>query len=139
MTRHEFVGPAWIGMARERITAALAGEDLDGVTFSLCEEFTDPPSHLRRPGAGTIGFCLRIAGGRVEVDDRPGTDVDLRVVSDYADALAVARDPDAAAADPAEAERRMRAGRLAVHGDPSRMPPALAALDLHRMLAEGTR
>ncbi len=139
MTRHEFMSPAWIAMARERIADALSGRDLGDERYTLCEEFTDPPEHLLPEGAETIGFCVRIADGRVDVVDRPRSDADLRIVSDYADAVAVARDPDAPAADPAEAERRMRAGRLAIHGDPSRLPAALAELDIHRMLAAHTR
>lgn len=139
MARYEFMSPRWIRMARERITEALSGRDLGRGAFTLCEEFTDPPAHLRPEGAETIGFCVRIDDGRVEVLDRPRRDADCRIVSDYGDALAIARDPDAGAADPAEAERRMRAGRLTVEGDPSAMPPALAGADIHRILAAHTR
>jgi hypothetical protein len=36
-------------MAREQIMRALAGKDLGNVSFTLCEEFTDLPKHLK-PG-----------------------------------------------------------------------------------------
>jgi hypothetical protein len=133
------MSPAWIATARRVITDALAGEDLAGPRLVLCEEFTDPPAHLRRAGAPTVGFTVAVGGGRVEVGDDPSVAADLRVVSPYADALAVARDPDAAAADPAEAARRVAEGRLRVEGDPAALPPALTRVDLHRLLAAHTR
>lgn len=134
---HEFMSAKWIAMARSEITAALSSSDLDVPTFTLSEEFTDPPHHLRR-GGDTIGFFVRVGDGRVEVGDRPEPNADLRVISDYADALAIARDPDAAAADPAKAERRVVEGRLKVEGDASRMPAILQGLDIHRLLAAQT-
>jgi hypothetical protein len=138
MEKHEFMSPGWIAMARAQITRALAAADLRGLDFTLCEEFTDPPAHLRPEGAATIGFCVRIAGGAVEVGDRPRDDVDLRLVSDYAEARAIARTTGARAADPAVVQQRISAGKLRVIGDPAAAPPALAAVDLHELLAPRT-
>lgn len=141
--RAEFLSEPWIAMAREEIVQALSRadrSDLDergGTPFTLSEEFTNPPAHLRS-GADTIGFSVRVGPGRVEVLGRPDSAADCRVVSDYRDALAIARDPDAAALDPAEVERRIAAGRLRIIGDPSRMPLALQRLDVHRLLAART-
>jgi hypothetical protein len=134
---YEFMSVEWIAMAKTEITEALSGSDLDVPTFTLSEEFTDPPRHLRR-GDDTIGFSVRVGNGRVEVGDQPEPDADLRVISDYTDALVIARDPGAAAADPAEAERRVAEGRLRVEGDASRMPESLQGLDIHRLLAART-
>jgi hypothetical protein len=134
---YEFMSPEWIVMAKTEITEALSGSDLDVPTFTLSEEFTNPPRHLRR-GDDTIGFSVRVGDGRVEVGDQPEPDADLRVISDYTDALVIARDPTAAAADPAEAERRVAEGRLRVEGDASRMPESLKGLDIHRLLAART-
>jgi hypothetical protein len=94
-------------MDREQIIQALAGKDLGNIRFTLCEEFTDPPQHLKLQGTQTIGFYLRVKDGQVEVGDRPIDDADCTIISDYADALPVARDPDAAAADPAVMAERM--------------------------------
>ncbi len=137
--RHEFMSPLWIDMARRTITESLATADLDVEPFTLSEEFTHPPAHLRADGEGeTIGFSICVGDGRVHVADAPAQHADLRVITDYGDALALARDPDAAAADPAEAERRVAEGRLRMEGDPSRAPAALLRLDLHRLLAAHT-
>ena len=45
-------------MVRELVEEGLAGEDFAGISFSFCEENTDVPAHLRRPGSDTIGFQL---------------------------------------------------------------------------------
>jgi hypothetical protein len=138
MRRYEFMSPEWISMARSRITDALAATDVTGETFTISEEFENAPRHLRRDGADTIGFSVRVGDGSVEVGDVPEPDADCRIISDYADGLAVARDPDAAATDPAEAQRRIAEGRLRIEGDPSRMPAVLQQLDIHRLLADAT-
>lgn len=54
--KHEFMSTEWVAMAREQITQALTARDLRGIDFTLCEEFTDAPAHLRRDGATTIGL-----------------------------------------------------------------------------------
>lgn len=133
----EFMSSAWLEMARREISRALSGRDLGETRFALSEEFSDAPPHLRE-GDDTIGFTVRIVSGAVEVDDRPDSAADLRVISNYADALAVARDPSAASQDPDEASRRVAQGRLRIDGDPGRMPPALQELDIHALLAEHT-
>lgn len=134
----EFMSPAWIATAREQIVRALEGKDLKTVRFTLCEEFTNPPEHLRRAGAQTIGFYVRLWDGHVEVGDRPITDADCTIISDYADALSVARDPEAAAADPSAMAARMAAGRLRIIGDLSKAPAVLTEVNIHKLLAPRT-
>jgi hypothetical protein len=136
--KHEFMSAGWIAMAREQITRALAATDLQGVDFTLCEEFTNAPAHLGQNGDGTVGFCLRIADGAVEVTDRPSADADLRLISDYAEALPIARATDARAADPALMQERIAAGKLTVIGSAAGAPAALAALNIHQLLAPRT-
>jgi hypothetical protein len=138
MEKYEFMSPGWIKMARGRIQEALSERDLAGVDYTLCEEFTNPPEHLRREPAGTIGFYVRVDDGRVEVGDRPTGDADLRIVSEYEDALLVARDPEAPAADAKVMAERMAAGRLSITGDPQQAPAALRDLDIHKLLASAT-
>ncbi|MFN8040863.1 MAG: hypothetical protein U0Q07_16725 [Acidimicrobiales bacterium] len=133
----EFMSAPWIAMARHEITTALSRSDLDIEPYTLSEEFTDPPPHLGH-GSDRIGFSIRVGRGRVEVDSSPTPDADCRVISDYADALVIARDPDTASADPAEAERRIANVRLRIEGDPAGMPPQLQQLDIHRLLASRT-
>jgi len=132
------MSPGWIQMARKEITNVLARKDLAGIDFTLCEEFTAPPDELRRDDAATIGFFVRIAGGRVEVGDHPIDDADLKIVSNYADALAIARDPDAPAAQQSAMADRIAEGRLRIVGDPATAPTLLAELDIHRLLSSRT-
>ncbi len=49
--KFEFASPEWVDMLRGLISERLAGQDLSGVEFVLCEEYTHPPQHLRRPGS----------------------------------------------------------------------------------------
>jgi hypothetical protein len=128
----------WIEMARREITQLLSDKDLAGIEFTLCEEFTQPPSDLRPEGAATIGFYVRVTNGRVEVGDRPVDNADLKIVSKYDDALAIARDPDAPAAQPSAIQERIAAGTLKIEGDPSNAPAILQEIDVHRLLASRT-
>jgi hypothetical protein len=137
-TAYEFMSPGWVEMAREEITHALSTADLADEQFTLCEEFTDPPDHLRRGDAETIGFYVRLVGGQTEIGDDCRITADCRIISDYGDALTVARDPDAPAANPTEVQRRIAEGTLKIEGDSSRMPKALQHLDIHRLLAAHT-
>ena len=116
MEKYRFMSIDWVEMARREITQLLATKDLAGIQFTLCEEFTEPPSDLRRDGAATIGFYVRVDNGRVEIGDRPVDNADLKFVSTYDDALAIARDPDAPAAQPSAA-----AARAAARARPSRL------------------
>jgi hypothetical protein len=138
MEKLEFMSPAWINMAEAQITEALKDADLGRIRFTLCEEFTDPPSELRRNDATTIGFCVRIIDGDIEVGDSPADDADLRIVSRFDDAHEVARDPDAPAAQPEAMQQRIREGTLQILGDPADAPAALTRLDIHRLLASRT-
>ena len=138
MEKFRFMSPAWIEMAREQITKVLAEADLEGINFTLCEEFTGPPDDLRREGASTIGFFVRVVDGRVEVGDQATDDADVRIVSDYEDALVIARDPDAPAAQQSAMEERVAQGRLKIVGNPTDVPAVLAGLDIHRLLSSRT-
>jgi hypothetical protein len=138
MEKAEFMSPSWIAMARTEIRQVFAGRDLAGIDYTMCEEFTNPPRHLRRPGEPTIGFYLKIDDGSVEVGDHPVKDAELRIVSDYDEALGVARDPDSAAANPEAIASRLAAGTIEIIGDPSLAPPVLSEVDIHRLLAPRT-
>jgi hypothetical protein len=138
MERYRFMSPAWIDMARDQITRVLCEQDLSGVEFTLCEEFTSPPEDLRREDAATIGFFVRVVDGRVEVGDHPIDGADLRIVSDYEDALSIARDPDAPTAAPSMMQERIAEGRLEIFGNPADVPATLAELDIHRLLSSRT-
>ena len=65
-----------------------------------------------------IGFCVVMRGGSVDVRDGPTNDADCTITSDYAEALAIARDPEAASADPSAMAERIADGRLTIKAIP---------------------
>jgi hypothetical protein len=81
--KFEFASPEWVGMLRELILDGLAGTDLSGIDFTICEEYTNPPPHLQRPGSQTIGLYVRIANGEVEVVDQVLEEATKKLVCDY--------------------------------------------------------
>jgi hypothetical protein len=81
--KFEFASPEWVDMLRDLIVKGLAGKDLSGIEFTVCEEYTDPPADLRRPGSETIGFYVRIANGEVEVVNDVIDRATKKLVCDY--------------------------------------------------------
>ena len=135
MKKVEFGSCEWVGELRRILSEGLRAEDLGGVEFSMCEEFTDPPAHLRRHGRETIGWHCRIRDGKIHVGDNVATDVDVRITGDYATLLPMARMVVGAdLTDERRAELMMKAN-LRVEGDPTKMPVAFAQLNLHDKLA----
>ena len=132
------MSPGWIDMAQRRIADVLAGKDLSGINYTLCEEFTNPPDHLRQGTAASLGFYIRVVDGRAEVGDHPIDDADCKIVSEYEDALPVARDPNAPAADPRLMQERLASGRLRIEGNPQEAPAILQNLNVHTLLASET-
>src|SRR6266542_5670797 len=87
----EFGSPEWLAAVEELLTKAVDGLALGGKTYTISEEFTDPPAHLLPPGASSIAWHLCIADGQVEVGRGVADDSDLKTVVDYQAVLPVAR------------------------------------------------
>ncbi|HEX2038181.1 MAG TPA: hypothetical protein VHF47_00450 [Acidimicrobiales bacterium] len=141
--KHEFGSPAWVEAVRPVVERLLADHDLKGVEYAFCEEFTDPPDHLRRDGSSAIGWHFRITGGQVLVGDGPLDDADVRIVADYHTVLPLAR-VVLAEHDDLEGFRRTveeaaAAGKLRREGNASRVPRFLVAVDFHDPIARLTR
>jgi hypothetical protein len=81
--KFEFASPEWVDMLRDLIVDGLAGKDLSGIDFTVCEEYTNPPAHLQRPGSATIGFYVHIANGDIEVVDHVIEGATKKLVCDY--------------------------------------------------------
>lgn len=135
----EFCSARWIEALRRIIYGEIDNTLLAGLEYSQCEEFTNPPVHLRRDGASTIGYSILIADGRVHVIDRPLADVSFHVVGDYALMAEVARTPFGAAGLPpqvaARLERAVDEGTVRIAGERSGFPAALDRLGLHDRMA----
>ena len=88
----ELASDEWIGLAGAWLSEQLAAraEAVDGVRFSLCEVFTDPPAHLD-DGTGKAAWWLAISGASVEVGRGDRTDLEHRAEVDYTTSLPHAR------------------------------------------------
>lgn len=134
MLRVEFGSRDWVALEDGAL-----GTDLADIEWSFCEEFTDPPGHLRRGAATTIGWHVRIGAGRLEVGDGPVDDAAFKLVIAYKTALYLAR---LHLADPEQAEelaRAFRDGRIRIEGEGSAGPSFFTDLGLHDRMAEVTR
>jgi hypothetical protein len=132
--KYEMAGPQWVAKLRRVVEEGLAGEDLTGIDFSICEEYTEPPEHLRQPGSATIGIYLRIQNGNFEVGDHP-IDATFKIVGDYAAMREYALRPfSPTRLDPETAALRQRMiedGKMRVLGPRADSPPT-TQLNLHQ-------
>ena len=127
--KFEFASPEWVDMLRGLISERLAGQDLSGVEFVLCEEYTHPPQHLRRPGSDSVGFHIRVATGEVQVINEvvEGAASTKKMICDYEWAKRYAmRYPDPKLRDQLMAEELMR---VEGEGDMSKLPAFWLKLD----------
>jgi hypothetical protein len=134
--KYEFASPEWVDMLRDLIVTGLAGKDLSGIEFTICEEYTDPPAHLRRHGSPTIGLCVRIANGQVEVVDEVVDKATKKMVCDYGWAKRYAmRFPD-----PKLRDQLMAEGLMRVEGEDemSKLPAVWLELDTTSLIRPRT-
>lgn len=89
--RFEFCSQAWVDYARKYIEEASADTDLEGISVSFNEVFSDAPPGLDPDEEGRIGWFLRVRDGRLEVDRGILEQADLRITADYATTLPLAR------------------------------------------------
>jgi hypothetical protein len=136
--KFEFASPEWIDMLRGLIVEGLSGQDLSGVNFVLCEEYTNPPQHLRRPGSDSIGFHTRVANGQIDVINQvvDGTQTTKKLICDYEWAKRYAmRFPDPKLRDQLMAQGLMR---VEGEGDMSKLPAFWLELDTTSLIRPRT-
>lgn len=136
--KFEFASPEWVDMLRELIVTGLAGQDLSGVDFVLCEEYTNPPEHLRRPGSDSIGLRISVTNGEIQVTDEvvPGGQTTKKLICDYGWAKRYAmRFPDPKLRDQLMAEGLMR---VEGEGDTSKLPAFWLELDTTSLIRPRT-
>lgn len=121
-TKHEFGSPDWVGAVHDIVRDMLAGHDLSGVTYSLSEEYTDPPTHLS-PDGKSLGWHMEIGDGelRLGIGPRPGSMRQTRV--DYAGVVPMAlivfeNNPSGMDEVKRLAMALLEAGKLSVKGRP---------------------
>ena len=142
----DYATTAWVAAVRDLATQLVVGKDLTGLSFTMCEELTDPPPDRPLTTSGTIGWWLGIRDGRVETGDQPLEKADIRVVADYATHHDLSRriwagNPDAIANSKALRERAVSEGKLRIDGNLSTAPPLILELvhELHDRVAAITK
>jgi len=140
----EFASAAWMEAIEAVLAEVMAGLDTGGRTWTVSEEFTEPPAHLLRAGTSTIAWHFRVTDGRVEVGDGLADDGDLVTVIDYAATLPVARLVYGATPEEQAKAARLRAAAATTgtrKGDERAFPPELMGrlVEVHNRMAERTR
>jgi hypothetical protein len=141
----EFASPEWMAEIRTRLDGTVRGLDFGGRSFTVSEEFTDPPPHLLPDGAKSIAWHFRVTDGAVEVGDGPLAGADLETTVDYDTCLPIARliydTPEALEELQVRRAEASDAGKLTRKGDESALPPELMQrlFDLHNEMARRTR
>jgi hypothetical protein len=136
--KFEFASPEWVDMLRGLIVEGLAAEDLSAADFLLCEEYTDPPEHLRRPGSDSIGLHIRVANSEIQVINEviDGSETTKKLICDYQWAKRYAmRFPDPKLRDQLMAEGLMR---VEGEGDMSKLPSFWLELDTTSLIRPRT-
>ncbi len=114
MTTHEFASVGWVDAYEDVVREEMAGVDTGGLPLRIAREFTDAPAALCDPGQTSVGWCLEVRDGVVEVHRGPSRDGDAVTISDY-DAIAPAArlviGDDGNARARAGRDRRLRDGR----------------------------
>ena len=144
----EFCSETWVSIVREYLTEALSGKNLEGIQFSFCEVFTDPPAHLLEQDETKIGWYVAVANGELTVNRGLLEDADYTITCDYQTVLPLARmvfgdSPEGAAKAQKAVETATAEGKMKREGDPEAIAkyPVLAAAftKLHDTLARRTR
>jgi hypothetical protein len=139
MEKLEFGSSAYFAELRRVIEKAIATEDLSGITSILCEEFTNPPAHLRRNGSSSIGWHWRVNQGRSQIGEGV-IDAAFKIVIDYETAHIIARrifGPEGG--EVPEMPGWVAEGKVRIEGDRTGPLPTLAQkLNFHNLMAVKT-
>jgi hypothetical protein len=139
--KYEVLSREWIQELRRQLHDALAGHDLEGIDYSLSEEYFNVPPRLRRKGASRVGFHFRIGGGAIEVVDEPADDTTVRIRVDYEEVrpyvlMTHAELFDKTGLGPHELlKQQVEEGLVEVHGDLTAAPAAIVEAGLHDRMA----
>ena len=143
MKKHPFCSAAWVGAARDYITAQCADRDISGIEIAFCEKFTDAPQSVATEAGGITGWHCRIGGGKVEVGLGVLENADLTITADYETVVPLARivfagNPEGAAAARKVVAEATAQGRMKREGNDQAMATAPFLAGLHDALARQT-
>lgn len=82
--RYEFASPGWIAFMHGMVTDRMERfrTEAPDIAWSICEVFTDPPTHLSASGAPLAWSCL-VRSGELIFEARERDDVEFKVIADY--------------------------------------------------------
>ena len=126
-----FASKAWVDEARRILEDLVATHGEDGVTFSVCEVFTDAP--VEADPSGTAAWYFYVDGSTVRVGQGEVDDTDVTIRADYTATLPTARlvyTPEILAE---RAKQRAEAQASNAEGNMGKAPPYL--VELHNQLA----
>ncbi len=132
--KYEFAGPEWCaalhGLIAER--AAWEVKTKPNLTMSICEVFTNAPTHLADEG-GKVAWSCVVDGDTIDFQRRERDDVRFKVVGDYAAILplgqySVRGDPSRAAELAAMAAKVRETGGMQTTGERAANPQAISSI-----------
>ena len=88
-TKFNFVSDEWVDQAEIILNDLVSQFGVEGVSFSVCETFSDAPKEI--DGSGVASWHFFIEGKSVRVGKGKVEDVDVKINFDYAKASVIAK------------------------------------------------
>jgi hypothetical protein len=88
-TKFEFVSNEWVNQAKIILNDLVSQFGVEGVSFSVCETFSDAPKEILT--SGIVSWHFYIDGKSVRVGKGKVEDVDVKINFDYAKASIIAK------------------------------------------------
>lgn len=87
--KFEFVSNEWVDQAKEILEDLVSQFGVEGVSFSVCETFTDAPTNIDPSGVASWHFYIQ--GKSVNVGKGKVNDSDVKINYDYKKASVIAK------------------------------------------------
>ncbi len=131
-TKFNFVSDEWVDQAEIILNDLVSQFGVEGVSFSVCETFSDAPKEIDASGFASWHFFIegksvRVGKGKVE-------DVDVKINFDYAKASVIAKVVYTEEIIAKQKEEAKKAEALAITGKEFKEPPDYLP-KLHNRLA----
>ena len=88
-TKFEFVSNEWVDQATIILEDLVSQFGKEGVSFSVCETFTDAPKHIDHSGVASWHFYIN--GCSIKVGKGKVEDTDVKINFDYQKASVIAK------------------------------------------------
>ena len=88
-TKFEFVSNEWVNQAKIILNDLVSQFGVEGVSFSVCETFSDAPKEIHT--SGIVSWHFYIDGKSVRVGKGKVEDVDVKIKFDYVKASVIAK------------------------------------------------